>query len=140
MAATLGFDFREHWRDLKRGRPGRRFQARYERARQKAHGSGFGKRIVLIAVAIVCLAIGVVLSVMPGPAVLFFFLAGGLLATESRFIARFMDWCEVQLRRAFAWAKRRWRSWGTFGRMVAIVVGVITLALLGFVALRLLRG
>src|SRR5688572_16410802 len=102
MAIALHFSFREHWQELKRGRPGRRFQDRYDRARSEESRGGPIKRIALIGLAIVCLAIGVVLAVMPGPAVLFFFLAGGLLATESRIVARLMDWLEVRLRKIIA--------------------------------------
>lgn len=123
MGAALHFDFREHWRDLKRGRPGRRFQDRYERARTQEHRSGAGQRIVLIAVAFVCLAIAVVLSVIPGPAIPFYFLTGGLLATESKFVARFMDWIEVKGRKIVAWGKRRWRSLPTWARVIVVIVG-----------------
>ena len=123
MAATLNLSFREHWRDLKRGRPGRRFQDRYERARFQEAKGGAWQRIALIAAALVCLVIGLVLSVMPGPAVLFFFLAGGLLATESRVVARFMDWSEVRLRHVLAWAKRRWRQLSLAGRVAVVTLG-----------------
>src|SRR5687768_16506516 len=108
MGATVQFQFREHWRDLKRGRPGRRFQDRYERARHEEASTGAAQRIGLIVAALVCFAIGLVLAVMPGPAVVFFFLAGGLLATESPWVARFMDWGELKIRKLVAWGKRRW--------------------------------
>jgi hypothetical protein len=122
MATSAHFHFRDDWRELKRGRPGHRFQDRYERARRDEHRCGAGQRIVLIVVAIVCLAIGAVLTVIPGPAILFFFVAGGLLASESRLIARFMDWSEVRIRKLLAWAKRRWRHLSGAGRITLMII------------------
>src|SRR5678815_3621292 len=123
MAAALSFNFREYWRELRRGRPGRRFQSRYERARQKKGRRGAGQRILIIVLALICFAIGAVLAVIPGPAIPFFFLGGGLLATESRPIARGMDWCEVVIRKLLAWGKRRWKRLPLAARIVLIVVG-----------------
>ena len=140
MAAIMQFHFREHWRELRQGRPGQRFQDRYERLRQERKQSGPVKRILLIGVAIVFLAIGVVLTVFPGPAFVFFILAGALLAGESRVIARFMDWCEVRARRIIAGAKRLWRRTPTAARVATIVVVAgcaVTVAFLGY---RTLRG
>lgn len=139
MAAILQFRFREHWRELRRGRPGRRFQARYERARQDQR-AGAAERILLAIVAIVCLAIGAVLSVVPGPALPFFFLAGGLLATESRWVARFMDWSEVKTRLIVAWLKRVWRRLPVPGRIAVSVVATCCSAATAYLGYRLLRG
>lgn len=80
-------------------------------------------RVVLIAAAVVCLAIAVVLSVIPGPAIPFYFLAGGLLATESRAVARAMDWSEVRARRVAAWGKRRWRTLPRAAKGALLVLG-----------------
>jgi hypothetical protein len=123
MAAITQFRLRQHWRELRRGRPGRRFVARYERA-QEEERCGAGERLVLITLAVLFLAIGLVLSVIPGPALPFFFLAGGLLASELRFVALFMDWSEVRVRKIAAWLKRHWRRLPVTGRI----------ALLGFAA------
>lgn len=124
MAAALHIvdQFREHWRALKRGRPGHRFQDHYECARREEPGCGVGRRIALMVVAVICLAIALVLSVIPGPAIPFYILAGGLLATESRYVARGMDWAEVRARKLVAWAKRRWRRLSGTGRSVLIVM------------------
>lgn len=139
MAAMMRFHFREHWRELRRGRPGRRFQARYQRAHEDQR-AGAAERIVLAMVAVVCLAIGVVLSVVPGPALPFFFLAGGLLATESLWVARFMDWSEVKLRLIFAWLKRVWRRLPVAGRIALSVFGTCCSAATAYLGYRLLRG
>lgn len=140
MASIVQDTFREHWRELKRGQPGRRFQERYDRARHVERRSGAGRRIVMFFAAGVCLIIGVVLTFIPGPALPFLFLAGGLLATESRTIARFMDASEMRLRRIFGWAKRRWRGLPIAGRVIAILLAAACSACGFYFSLRLIRG
>jgi hypothetical protein len=139
MSATTPFHFREHWRELRRGRPGRRFQARYERARQQKRARA-AERIVLALIAVVFLAIGIVLVFIPGPAIPFFFLAGGLLATESLWVARFMDWSEVKLRLIIAAGKRFWRHLPMPGRVAVSLFATCCSAATAYLGYRLLRG
>lgn len=139
MAATMQLHLREEWEDLRRGRPGHRFQDRYERSRSRKR-SGRAQRVFFFAIALAALAIGAVLSVFPGPAIPFFFVAGGLLATESRTIARFMDWCEVRLRKIFAWGKRHWRRLSTPARVITVTLFGTVSVTLAFVSYRLLGG
>ncbi len=131
-------EFREHWRDLKRGRPGSRFEDRYERARRRERAPG--KRIILLAAGIVCFAIGVVLSVMPGPAILFFMVAGGLLGTESRFVARAMDWSELRLRKLVTWSKQHWKRMSPATRFIVVALGLSCSIAAAFVGYRVLGG
>ena len=140
MAAIMQFHFREHWRDLRRGRPGRRFQDRYERARQENGRSGLVKRILLILVAIVFLAISVVLTVMPGPAFVFFILAGALFAAESKTVARFMDWAEVRVRNLVGWARQRWLRLPNVSRVGVITIAVVCAAVVAFAGYRIVYG
>src|SRR5262245_58082430 len=116
--AAITHEFRSYWRDLRRGEPGRRFQERYERARNAEKRGSRLRRALLIFAAAVLLVIGAFLAVFPGPAVPFFLLGGGLLAAESRPVARFMDWSEVKLRNMAAWAKRHWRRLPTGVRVI----------------------
>src|SRR3954470_18047537 len=106
MAAASYLHFREDWRELKRGRPGHRFQDRYQRAQRAESRGGVGKRIITMALAAIFIAVGIFFAVFPGPAVPFFFVGGALLATHSRAIARAMDWLEVRSRAVFAWLKK----------------------------------
>jgi uncharacterized membrane protein YbaN (DUF454 family) len=140
MKMAVIIQFREHWRDLCRGRPGRRFQARYERSKQEEARSHPVKRILLICLAIVFLAIAIVLMVMPGPAFVFFILAGALIATESKGVARFMDWAEVRVRSVLAWCKWRWRAWSKAGRAVAVGVALMCTAGFAYGAYRYFLG
>lgn len=143
MAATTAQSFthsvRTYFRDLKRGRPGHRFQARYERAkRERTKGGSPWRRVVTLTVGVVCLAIGLVLSVIPGPAIPFFFLAGGLFGTESRLIARLMDWIEVRARKLAAWAKRRWRPLPRAAKMALVIFGACCSAGMAYLSYRLM--
>lgn len=56
--------------------------------------------------ALVALAIAVVLTVMPGPAVVFYFIAGMLIAADSVIAARLLDRTESGVRKWW----RRWRG------------------------------
>ena len=140
VAATLHFHFREQWRELKRGRPGHRFQERYERARAEAHECGHGQRIVRYVFGAIAVVIGAFLAVFPGPAIPFFIVAGGLFATESRAIARFMDWSEVRVRRIVAWGKRRWRKLPAVARVALMILGACASATSAFLTYRFMRG
>jgi hypothetical protein len=140
MAGTLHFHFRDQWRELKRSRPGHRFRDRYARAREEAHECGAGQRILTWVIGIVALAIAAFLSVFPGPAIPFFVVAGGLFATESRTIARFMDWAEVRGRRVAAWGKKRWRKLPTVARVALLIAGGCASAGMAFLTYRFMTG
>lgn len=140
MAATLHSSFHEPWRELTRGRPGQRFQARYRRAHCEAEKCGLGQRIVLFAAALVCLVIAAILAVFPGPAIPFFLVAGGLLASESLAIARFMDWSEVRVRKLTKRVVRLWRRLPIAGRVVMLILGGCCSAGMAYVGYCLVAG
>lgn len=110
--------------ELSRGTPGRRFQQRYERAQQLEPRGGI-RRAINYVVAVGAFSIGVVLVFIPGPAVVFFVLAGALLAPESRAVARVMDWAEVKVRAIWQWAGGRWRSLSQAGKIAAASLGAL---------------
>ncbi len=139
MAATSGISFREHWRDIRRGRPGHRFQDRYKRAREQKRKTSTTQRIVFIVVGVLALAIGVLLFVFPGPAIPFFFLGGALLASESRIIARTMDWAEVKLRVLFTWGRARWVRLPRAAQVTLVLVGVCCSVASAYFGYRLVR-
>ena len=110
-------------REKLRGRPGHRFQEHYQRSKkEKASRSRWGRLLNLI-LAIAALAVALFLSVFPGPAIPFYFLAGMLLASESLLVARFMDWLEVRLRAVWKWGRQRWRHLSTPGRAAVVLLG-----------------
>jgi hypothetical protein len=91
------------WRRFRALEPGERFQTlhREQKSRSTAVKAAF------LALAIASFAVGVVLTFVPGPAVLFFALGGALLATQSRRIARGLDAGEVWGRETFRRRRRR---------------------------------
>lgn len=100
---------KQQLREVARGRPGERFQRYYERARRDRKSGAAKERVVRVVLATICFAIGLVLVFIPGPAILFFFIGGVLLASESRLAARGLDWSEIKVRAAWQWALGRWQ-------------------------------
>lgn len=92
-------------RRLGKYEPGERFGAFYREQRDKP----FWVKLAFFGLAFVSFAVGVVLAFIPGPAVLFFFLTGALLSTQSRYVAEKLDKLEVWGRKAFASIRAWWR-------------------------------
>jgi hypothetical protein len=82
------------------------------------------RRVLLLVAALGSLVIGVFLMFVPGPAVVFYFLAATLLAGESLYLARLMDWAEVRLRAGWKWGRHRWEQTPVWGRVTSIGVAV----------------
>ncbi|HEY4249169.1 MAG TPA: hypothetical protein VGM64_20260 [Lacunisphaera sp.] len=111
---------KQQWQSLKRGKPGHRFRARYDAGSRVKKDASFGFKLIRLlrfVIALAAAAVGVVLVFIPGPAILFFLLAGSLLAAESLTIARFLDWIEVKLRDLFEWCQRQWRRMHPAGKI-----------------------
>ena len=135
--------FKKQWQSLKRGEPGRRFRARYDagqKAKKEASPGFKFLRIARILIALASVAIGVVLVFIPGPAVLFFLLAGSLLAAESLTIARALDWTEVKLRMVFSWLKRHWRKLHVVGKVAVTGLALTGAGACAYAAYRLMAG
>ncbi len=91
---------RELWREFRRAEPGQRFRARFRRrAAERAAGSSQWSRIILIAIALLSIVVAIPLMILPGPATLFYLLAGFLLAGESSWVAALLDHGELLARR-----------------------------------------
>jgi uncharacterized protein (TIGR02611 family) len=97
---------RRHWRDLAAARPGNRFQQRYAR-RQQARRSRFAAPLTIMA-GVLILLFGLVMLPAPGPGILVVLIGASLIAEESRFAARALDWTEVRGRRGVRSALRIW--------------------------------
>jgi hypothetical protein len=115
----------QRWRTLTGGSPGRRFEGRYEAARSARLRGGWAHRLgraLRLVVAVLAFGVGLVLAVMPGPAILFFLLSGSLLAAESRGVARLLDRAEVRLRAAWQWSHKIWLTLPGWGRVCVVVL------------------
>ncbi len=113
---------KKQWRALRESRPGERFEDRYRAANRSEKGGRLAGHVVRVALAIVAFAIGVVLTIFPGPAVVFFALAGALMATESRWVAQLLDWTELKLR---AIGRALWERWCALTLAGKIAAGVV---------------
>lgn len=114
MATTL----MSRWQKFHHGTPGRRFRDRYQANRRKIRSYPWIGRLVRTALAVAALAIGVVLMFIPGPAILFFFIAGTLLAADSLAIARILDVLELRLRKIWKWIVRHWKATPAYGKVM----------------------
>lgn len=116
---------KHHLQELQRGRPGHRFQDHYEHEKHGQGGRSSRGRAWRIALGVALVALGVVLCVIPGPGLPLVFVGGGLLAAESRFVARIMDWLELRVRAVWRWALARWKRLPLWGQ---IIVGTLLVA------------
>ena len=83
------------WQELRRGKPGRRFQSRYERNQETRCGAL--RKWSLIALGLVLA--GLVFLPLPGPGMLIILAGAMLMAERSRAAARTLDWMELKVRR-----------------------------------------
>lgn len=96
------------WREFRHGRPGHRFEDRFERNKtSRAERSG-ATRFIKPAAGIVLLVAGIVFCLIPGPGIPLLVAGGGLLADVSRPVARAMDGAEVRVRALASWGRRKW--------------------------------
>jgi hypothetical protein len=82
-------------------------------------------RLLKPTIAIILFAGGVVLCFIPGPGIPLVVLGAGLLADESRSIARAMDSFEVRIRKIISVARRWWIRAPKVARHAAIVITVL---------------
>jgi hypothetical protein len=118
MATALS----KHWHALSAGTPGRRFRDRYYRAKRAKKTHLLGRVLRWIAAAGV-LVIAITLTVIPGPAIPFYFLAGALVAADWLWMAKALDWIELKLRALWERAVRIWDRLPTAAHVALIILG-----------------
>ena len=96
---------KRHLHHFREAPPGERFERLYEEEERDRKSPAM--RVLLILVALVVIAGGIVLMPMPGPGLLIVAVGAGLLAMQSRAVARLLDRLEPKLRAAWAWLKAR---------------------------------
>jgi hypothetical protein len=100
---------KREWRRFRRLPAGKRFQIHHEEAQRKDRARSVWLRVLGWLLIPLFIAIGVVLAFIPGPAILFFFLAAALLASHSLWMARAFDRVELSIRSG--WTRfQRWRN------------------------------
>lgn len=101
-------EINSRWRQFKNSSPGTRFQKFHDEYRKTKWGRAWWTRALIITVCLILFVVGVFFMFVPGPAVVFYAIAGALGATQSRWMARNLDWLEVKLR---PYAKRLAQRW-----------------------------
>lgn len=134
----MDLPFRRQWNVHRQGRLGHRFQNRYHAHRKSPGRKNLLRRLVHLVLAAIFTAIGVVLAFIPGPAILFFFLAGATLASDWLWMARLLDWLEVKLQAGWKWALAKWRGLPPAGRIALVVAGGCLSAVTTYGAYRLM--
>lgn len=120
------------WRQLRSGRPGQRFQSHYE-ANQRSRRPAW-VRPVWIAAGTAVMAFGVVALPAPGPGILVLALGAAMIARESRIAARILDWIELRLHGAWAWAQSAWTRAPLPVKLLTVLFGMALAVGFGWVA------
>jgi uncharacterized protein (TIGR02611 family) len=123
---------KEHWQDLKEGKPGKRFQDHY----RKYHESGGNRmrKVLFIGMGALIVAAGIFFLPAPGPGFLIIFLGGGLMAQESQRAAKVLDWTELRVRRIADWALGVWKRASFPTRAALALFGLVIAAGTGYAA------
>ena len=124
---------KEHWNDLKHGKPGKRFQDHYNKYHDES-GGHFGRKALFIGLGALIVAAGIFFLPAPGPGFLIIFLGGGLMAQESLVAARVLDWCELRVRAVAQWALGIWKRAPIPARAAIAFFGLVIAAGAGFAA------
>lgn len=118
---------KKSWQELKKGRPGQRFQERAKRGKEERASQSWIKRFLKPALAVILIVAGLILCVIPGPGLPLVIVGAALLAERSLIIARSLDWTEVRGQKMLAWAKRWWSHGTEAGRFAAVLIAAVLL-------------
>lgn len=110
-----------HW--LPAGQPGHRFRNRYYQHQKSRSGRGIFSMVLRLLLSAGAAAVGFVLVFIPGPAIVFFLIAGALLAADWLPVARLLDWAEVRGRRIWKRAHALWRKLSLPARIGLVAAG-----------------
>jgi len=119
------------WQLLKGYPAGKRFELFFNHRRSL--GSSFIRRFFTFGGGIFLIIAGFVFLPTPVPGILLLFFGASLLAQESLFAARFLDWAEIRMRQYVGKSSSFWEK-AHISLKVLITVSLI--CLLGLVGLR----
>ena len=133
---------KESWRRLKASEPGRRFDERYRRRREDGRGRWDPRRLLYVAGGLLLVVGSLFMGMLPtppGPGTVTFLLGLGLIAGESRPVARLLDRAEVGARGPARRVGGVWRS-SAAGKAVVVLVTAVCSAAVLYVPYLLLFG
>ena len=123
---------KEHWNDLKRGKPGKRFQDHYHHSHEsRGH---IGRKLLFLGGGALIVAAGIFFLPAPGPGFVIIFLGGGMMAQESETAAKVLDWSELRVRAVMKWALGVWNHASTPARAAIAFFGLVVAAGAGYAA------
>ena len=128
---------KKQWQALRRLPPGERFQTRYHEEQRSRLGRSRWKQALSLILVPLSLGIGVVLMFIPGPAILFFLIAGALLSSHVLWVARALDWAELRLRSAAKKARTWWTRSSLVEKIPVFLAALMVVLGTGFAALEL---
>ena len=131
---------KQQWCDLKKGRPGHRFQDRYEENKRGRADESALRRWIQPAAGVVLFAAGVFFCIFPGPGLPLLLVGAMLLAERSRVMARTLDWFEVKVRKIIGRTKEWWREASLIARNAVLVFGGLVVAGAGYGAWQFFFG
>lgn len=124
--------FQQQWLEFKNGRPGHRFQDRYERNKERrAERSSFMRFLKPVA-GISLIVAGVVFCLIPGPGLPLLLIGAGLMADVSLPVARGLDRLDVWTRAVISRIKRWWKSSSTAAKSAVILLAVFLVSGVGY--------
>lgn len=129
---------KRRWRILPTGKPGKRFEQRYDENR--ANPRPLWARVLAVGGAAVLLAVGLFFIAVPGPGIPFLLAGAGLLSAQSRLMARFLDRFELWVRRIAKAARHWWRRRAMPMRAAVVTGGVLVASGSAYGAWRILTG
>jgi len=115
---------KQQWQAFRRSRPGHRFEHRHERSRKRRASQPRYLRVLKPFVAIILIAVGVVLCIIPGPGIPFIIVGAGLLGDEWRPLAQVLDWLEIRIRKVVTCGKHWWKQASLAARGVVMALAV----------------
>ncbi len=112
-----------NWEDFKKGKPGHRFQDRYERRRRATKGRFNWSRVVNIVLGLALLAVGLIMMPAPGPGAIIVLPGLALLGSEFLFLAKALDWAEPRVRAVISACLKIWKRMPVWARVLLVILG-----------------
>jgi uncharacterized protein (TIGR02611 family) len=119
--------WKTEWHQFKSGKPGQRFQERYQRLQREK----FSERAMHSFVGVVLLLVGLALIPLPGPGAIIMLFGLSLVGSEFRPVAEWLDRTELKLRPIFERGQKLWESTSLSMKVIAGVVALVFAAAIG---------
>jgi hypothetical protein len=131
---------KKQWCDLKNGRPGHRFEDRYEANKKGRSDESALRQWLQPALGIMLFAAGIFFCIFPGPGLPLLLPGAMLLAERSQRMSRALDWSELKVRSVI----RRWKGWWREASLAAkngvVVMAAAVIAAAGYGAWQVVFG